>query len=514
MMGPCTWTVFVDGSSGRSDSGVGITITTPEGIAVEQALQLNFKTTINQPEYEALIAGLRLAQELGAKQLKIHSDSQLVVGQLNGMFDVKEPTIAHYANSLSKLASASVRCGAKSILKASLYTPSIDEPGEVKMILEENDWRAPLVKYLSKGELPEGEDIRGRILRQASRFYLEREELYRRGYLEPALRCIRPSEGLYILREIHEGICSSHQGPKSLIRKALLSGCYWPNMLTDANEQVKKCEPFQRHANIQHTSLKEYMSTGSASGVDSAITGTIGATSEPTTLFSGKDNFPISTPWLHYSPRIKPSPSHARKIACSADCLSRCQCLSLLLTLFAQLNHTLVGLLKLHDPVTIPVDCTIFSFVENNIQSIQAQHLPAHKGAEAETGASPEDEGTAGGVVTGVLKPAVPRTFTTRATGEPNEAAGTGVPVDSLASKPFASKETLLCLEEGECKYVPFPWERFWLAESKVLAVEWLDAFPSNGSDGDGPFPIALLVTSISRVNLRLLFRRSRTSSI
>ncbi|KAF7824260.1 Serine/arginine-rich SC35-like splicing factor [Senna tora] len=78
----------------RKGSGMGVTILTPEGVAIDQALQLNFKTTNNQVEYEALIAGLNLASELGATNLVVSSDSHLVVGQLNGSFEIKEPTIA------------------------------------------------------------------------------------------------------------------------------------------------------------------------------------------------------------------------------------------------------------------------------------------------------------------------------------------------------------------------------------------------------------------------------------
>ncbi|KAF7810681.1 Retrovirus-related Pol polyprotein from transposon 297 family [Senna tora] len=120
------WTIFVDGSSGKNGSGVGVTILTPEGIAVEQALQLNFKTTNNQAEYEALIAGLRLAKELGAKQATVHSDSQLSVVTERIPKEENER-----ADSLSKLASASARCGANPILKAALEAPSIDVPEEL-----------------------------------------------------------------------------------------------------------------------------------------------------------------------------------------------------------------------------------------------------------------------------------------------------------------------------------------------------------------------------------------------
>ncbi|KAF7811851.1 Retrovirus-related Pol polyprotein [Senna tora] len=114
-----------------------------------------------EAEYEALIAGLRLAKELGAKRATVHSDSQLVAGQLNGTFDVKEPTIARKdpreenerADSLSKLASASARCGANPILKAALKTPSIDVPEEVGVIFESDDWRMPLRDVPDTGDI-------------------------------------------------------------------------------------------------------------------------------------------------------------------------------------------------------------------------------------------------------------------------------------------------------------------------------------------------------------------------
>ncbi|KAF7817891.1 uncharacterized protein G2W53_023346 [Senna tora] len=64
------------------------------------------------------------------------------------------------ADNLSKLASASARCRANPILKASLETPSIDVPEEVGVIFEKDDWRVPLIKYLAKGELPQEEEPR------------------------------------------------------------------------------------------------------------------------------------------------------------------------------------------------------------------------------------------------------------------------------------------------------------------------------------------------------------------
>uniref|UniRef100_A0A151UE70 RNase H type-1 domain-containing protein n=1 Tax=Cajanus cajan TaxID=3821 RepID=A0A151UE70_CAJCA len=65
-------------------------------MVVEQSLRFGFKTSNNQAEYEALLAGLRLANDLGVTRIKCWSDSQVVTGQVNGTFQIKEPTLLLY----------------------------------------------------------------------------------------------------------------------------------------------------------------------------------------------------------------------------------------------------------------------------------------------------------------------------------------------------------------------------------------------------------------------------------
>ncbi|KAL0424649.1 UNVERIFIED_CONTAM: hypothetical protein Sradi_0999700 [Sesamum radiatum] len=78
------------------------------------------------------------------------------------------------------------------------------------------------------------------------------EELYKRGFSQSFLKCLTPEEGNYVLREIHEGICRNHLGGKVLARKSLRQGFYWPTMLGDAHEVVKRCRACQEHANVNH----------------------------------------------------------------------------------------------------------------------------------------------------------------------------------------------------------------------------------------------------------------------
>ena len=68
----------------------------PDGFLIEYALKLDFPTTNNEVEYEALIAGLGLAGALRVKTLKVCGDSRLVVSQVNGEFEARDEVMAKY----------------------------------------------------------------------------------------------------------------------------------------------------------------------------------------------------------------------------------------------------------------------------------------------------------------------------------------------------------------------------------------------------------------------------------
>jgi len=90
------WTLYVDCSSNSKQCGAEVVLKSPSGLKVEQSLHFNFKASNNQAEYEALIAGLNLAGDIGVKQLKCLTDSQLMVGQINETFQVKDPLLTRY----------------------------------------------------------------------------------------------------------------------------------------------------------------------------------------------------------------------------------------------------------------------------------------------------------------------------------------------------------------------------------------------------------------------------------
>ncbi|KAK0601660.1 hypothetical protein LWI29_026175 [Acer saccharum] len=90
------WQLRVDGSSNTHGSGAGIVLTTPEGDSVECALRFDFKATNNQAEYEALIAGLKISTILGADEVEIFSDSQVVVNQVLDEYQAREESMITY----------------------------------------------------------------------------------------------------------------------------------------------------------------------------------------------------------------------------------------------------------------------------------------------------------------------------------------------------------------------------------------------------------------------------------
>ena len=80
--------------------------------------------------------------------------------------------------------------------------------------------------------------------------------LYKRGFTLPLLQCLTAEEADYVLREIHEGICSNHFGSKNLAEQVLCQGYYWPTMKNDARELVRQCEKCQYFFRIPRRALE------------------------------------------------------------------------------------------------------------------------------------------------------------------------------------------------------------------------------------------------------------------
>ena len=85
--------VSCDGASrgNPGPAGIGVEITDEDGTVLGEIARGLGETTNNVAEYTAVIEGLELAQELGAKTVTLRSDSLLLINQLTGRYRVKSP---------------------------------------------------------------------------------------------------------------------------------------------------------------------------------------------------------------------------------------------------------------------------------------------------------------------------------------------------------------------------------------------------------------------------------------
>ncbi|XP_075515309.1 uncharacterized protein LOC142549950 [Primulina tabacum] len=90
------WRVFVDGTSSLVGCGVGVVIISPPGENIKLALRIDSRVTNNEAEYEAVLAGIRAAWEVGASRIILYSDSQLITQQIKGVYEAKDDRMLKY----------------------------------------------------------------------------------------------------------------------------------------------------------------------------------------------------------------------------------------------------------------------------------------------------------------------------------------------------------------------------------------------------------------------------------
>ncbi|GAU30548.1 hypothetical protein TSUD_65580 [Trifolium subterraneum] len=169
------WTLSVDGASNIRGSGAGVVLEGPDGVLIEQSLRFAFKASNNQAEYEALIAGMRLAKEMEVADLRAKSDSQLVTSQVSGEFQAKDPQLIKYleqnarADLLSKLASTKKPGNNRTIIQETVAKPSTGDLA-VWMVTRNDDWRTLIIQYLENEKLPEEKEEKVKIKKIADHY--------------------------------------------------------------------------------------------------------------------------------------------------------------------------------------------------------------------------------------------------------------------------------------------------------------------------------------------------------
>ena len=148
------------------------------------------------------MAGLNLAKAIGAENMVIHCDSQVITSQINGDYECKNERMKKYleevknrigslevrfgqilreenecVDRLAKVVSAEFMIISKQVL---LFMIISDNGAIVQKINSEENWTTPLIAYLRSGILLDGKDAARKLKVQASRFVLIRDVLYKR----------------------------------------------------------------------------------------------------------------------------------------------------------------------------------------------------------------------------------------------------------------------------------------------------------------------------------------------
>ncbi|XP_071723341.1 uncharacterized protein [Rutidosis leptorrhynchoides] len=209
------WNMFFDGASKKSGNGAGIVLTSPDGFAIEYALALDFVSTNNEAEYEAMLAGLGLAQNLLVKNIRIHSDSQLVANQLIGDYEARSEMMGKYlkmvkallgqfdhfefihvprdqnqqADILSKLASGDLGGHRPTNIYRGVAN-TIDQHPLIAPIMCLPDWMTPIRSYILDGGLPDDSDEAQKFIRKSVKYTIIDGALYKSSTSGPFLRCL------------------------------------------------------------------------------------------------------------------------------------------------------------------------------------------------------------------------------------------------------------------------------------------------------------------------------------
>jgi ribonuclease HI len=192
---PEHWVMYFDGSLKLEGAGAGVLLISPTGEQLKYVLQMFWKVTNNEAEYEALLHGLRLAVSLGIKLLLVYGDSAVVINQVNKSLDRNKENMDAYClevwklknklyglkfhhivcnnnvavDVLSKLGSTRAQVP-EGVFVHELHAPSIPKsapmttdpvlsPAVQEVMMIYVDWRQPFIEYIREQKVPTDKNL-------------------------------------------------------------------------------------------------------------------------------------------------------------------------------------------------------------------------------------------------------------------------------------------------------------------------------------------------------------------
>jgi len=113
----------------------------------------------------------------------------------------------------------------------------------------EEDWRIQFIDFIREFKLPPHVEAKSteaaRIIKRSKGFVLVGDNLYKRSASGIFMKYVTLEEGKDILREIHEGVCGNHAASRTLVSKAYGSCFFWPTVVSDTEDLVRRCHGCQ-----------------------------------------------------------------------------------------------------------------------------------------------------------------------------------------------------------------------------------------------------------------------------
>ena len=123
-----------------------------------------------------------------------------------------------------------------------------------------------IIRFLREDILPEERMEVDKIRRKATSYWLsEDHKLYKRSFSSPYLLCVHPKLTKSLLKELHEGICGSHTGGRSLAHRAIpkvIGGQICRERLWNTSKNVISANGLRRAYTNQGESLIRYLAHG------------------------------------------------------------------------------------------------------------------------------------------------------------------------------------------------------------------------------------------------------------
>ena len=75
---------------------MGQVMISPKRIIIEKSLRLGFSATNNEAKYETPLVGMTIVQRMGGKAVEVFSDLRLVMDQVQGELEARDPRMQEY----------------------------------------------------------------------------------------------------------------------------------------------------------------------------------------------------------------------------------------------------------------------------------------------------------------------------------------------------------------------------------------------------------------------------------